>query len=212
LGFWEARGIAHGALGEYEQAGEEYSKAVGSDSRYALRAALGRACALLGEGRIDAYHQACAELVEVFRDSPIAMNRAKVAELCSSTANPLVDYATVLEMVRTGEEQVEERGYQLILGGALYRDGQYEEASRVLSELVKKMGLGGAWPRGEVECRAMYFLSMVRQSQGHDVQARRWLQEANELCKEILPPLHNRWYTTVKVKALRQEATSMMEE
>jgi tetratricopeptide (TPR) repeat protein len=98
LDFWEARGRACAQLGEFDRAYAEFSKGVEPDEQYAFKAAHDRAYALLGAGHHDRYREACTQLVDQFRDSPVPSNQGRVAWLCALTPNSHVDSGRVLDM------------------------------------------------------------------------------------------------------------------
>lgn len=209
LGFWRHRGYAYAELGDFERAHEEYSKAVGTELRLSFNAACSRAYTLLGNDRLDEYHQACEKIVGAFQNSPVPSNRGFVAWLTSLTPNPHVDSATVAGMAqacfaKNGSDSGDY--FALILGAALFRQGKHEEASRLLTELAKKMGSDGDWrTEYEVAC-AKYFLSMSRFSLGQKFQAQRWLGQANKHAETYLERAPG-WQRIVVLQTLRKEAT-----
>jgi WD40 repeat protein/serine/threonine protein kinase len=209
LDFWEARGAALAQLGEFKQAFDEFSKGIEPDVQYAFEAARDRALTLLGAEEVDRYCEACAQLVEAFKNSPVPSNRGDVAWLCVLAPNRLVDSRQVFKMASFSHEDPDNEGVDqqvLTLGGALYRDGQFDEAAQVLTKLAAKLERGGdAQDLYELAC-TKYFLSLVRQEMGHAFQSRRLLDEANRTAAAC-PPSRSlwNWSQSVVLDTLRQE-------
>ena len=151
---------------------------------------------------MDEYHRACAELVENFQESPIPSNRNNVAWLACLTANPLVDYATAADMAKVDEEGEQDK---LILGAALIRNGQHEEANRLLTELANHLGSDGNWESNYYAACAKYFLSNSRLSLGHRFQSQRLFDEAAQLADDYLAR-ETSWFRRVVLETLRKEA------
>ena len=196
-------------MGEFDRAFEESSKGVEPNVQYAFSAAHDRALALLGAGHHDRYREMCARLVDAFQESPGPSNRARVAWLCALTSNPLVHSPQVLTMARASLDDTEDSG--LIVGACHYRDSQQEGAVRVLAELAAKLAGGSdSTTRYELAC-TQYFLALTRFEMGHAFQARQLLGEANRTAEASLQYRSKRsWQKSVRLRALRREATSKL--
>ena len=217
LGFWVFRGSAHARLGEFNKAFEEFSKCIKPDIQYAFGAAICRACALLGAGHLDQYREVCARLVDDFKDSSVPSNRGYVAWLCALAPNPHVDSGRVLDMSQSCLEPNMDDNidlWRLTVGACLYRDGQYDEAVRVLTQLAASLDRGGdVTDRYHFAC-AQYFLALARIEMGYEFQAKRLLDDANRVAEQYPQHYFSYWYwmRPLVLNTLRREATSAIRE
>jgi hypothetical protein len=96
---------------------------------------------------------------------------------------------------------------EAIRGACLFRDGQYQEASRVLGDLSKKLATGGDMA-DPLLIRTRYLQSMARHALGEKLPARRILAEANRGNVPAVWAIDNTndWQRRVILSALREEA------
>jgi WD40 repeat protein len=214
LDFWEARGSAYAILGDFERAAEEFSKGVEPDIQYAFESARWRAYALLGAGKVERYREACARLVDAFRDNPVPSNGGSVAWLCSLTRNRNVDSQQVAKMSGFDYDDADDGGLDertIRRGASLYRDGQFDEAVHILTELAEKLDRGGdSTDQWELAC-TRYLLALARWDMGHAFQARRLLDAANRTADES-PHRSSYWYwmDPIVLNTLRREAEARL--
>jgi WD40 repeat protein/serine/threonine protein kinase len=212
LGFWESRGTAYARLGEFDRAFDEFSKGVEPDLKHAFSASKTRPLCLLGAGRLERYREVCAQLVEVFRESPVPSNRGNIARVCALAPNHLIDAKLLVKMARfINNRNKKDMTNVLTLGACLYRDGQIAEAAQVLTELSSSIGDASVSAARYELAFAKYFLAMARLDMGHSFQARRMLEEADCLADGFRADELG-WEQSLGLKVLRQEATSKIDE
>jgi tetratricopeptide (TPR) repeat protein len=209
LDFWVARGSAYANLGDFERAAEEFSKGVEPDIQYAFESAHSRAYALLAAGKVERYRETCARLVDAFRDNPVPWNQGGVAWLCSLTRNEEVDSKKIVRMAQfdyDDPDDGEKNKRTLRLAASLYRDGQYDEAVRILTDLAAKLDRGGDSQDQWELASTRFFLALARLDLGHAFQARRLLEAANRTAEASpLPSSYWRWMDAVVLNTLRRE-------
>jgi hypothetical protein len=98
---------------------------------------------------------------------------------------------------------------RLTVGACLFRDGRLDEAVRSLTEFSAHLDLGSDGTDKYYLACGKYFLSMSRSSLGQSFQARRVLDEANDLAERAIGTY---WKRDVALRTLRQEATSKLDD
>src|SRR5262249_10343866 len=87
-----------------------------------------------------------------------------------------------------------------LLGAALYRAGQYEEARKTLQEAVQLQGNGG-------DAASWLFLAMTLQHLGRPAEARTWFDKAETWLKTAR--LDN-WEEKTRWRLLHEEAKGLI--
>ena len=213
LAYWESRGHANALLNEFRIASEEFGKAIGPDMQLSYEPAWHHAFSLLGAGELEGYRDACASLVKNFSDSDVPSNQSLMAWLCAVSPNPTTDSNTILNTARALHDYETTEDFQddqiLTIGASLFRNEQYDEAISTLTELADKLQRGGdETDRYELAC-AQYFVAMARHEQRHEVQARRYLAEANAAADAYRQLGHN-WRSLVALDALQRETEAAL--
>ena len=217
LDFWVARGSAYANLGDFERAAEEFSKGVEPDIQYAFESARSRAYALLAARKVERYRETCARLVDAFRNNLVPGNQGEVAWLCSLTRNEQVDSKQIVRMARfdyDDPDDGEKDKRTLRLAASLYRDGQYDEAVRILTELAAKLDRGGDSQDQWELASTRLFLALARLDMGQEFQARRLLDAANRTAAESQErssySFYRYWMDSVALNTLRREVEARL--
>jgi tetratricopeptide (TPR) repeat protein len=188
MDYWDLRGRIHGLLGNFDQAAEEFAKLASPDFRRNIRRAADLARCLMAAGNDVEYKRVCSSLVSAFGDDGIESSRQFVMDVCLASPNSSVDPSKLLSMA--GDQRREsDNSYvyarKFYVGAGLLRQGQYEEAARLLSECVSRTPSGTDETGSGILARAKYFLALARCRLGHITQARRLLAEANEHASRV---------------------------
>ena len=152
LEFWYTRGIAHAQLGQFDQAEEEFGKAL-LPRRLHLDFAWSHAWSLLGAERLEAYRDACQLMAREYDDGKPNPNELYIAWLCSLVPSLEFHSELALRLVTQDIRQTfqEFDNYQLLFAAArLYRDGYLETAISRTDRAVQPTGavvhVGGLAP------------------------------------------------------------------
>ncbi|WP_197530483.1 serine/threonine-protein kinase [Bythopirellula polymerisocia] len=212
LGFWRFRGDAFGGLGQFDRAAEEYAKAIGADLKYAIFAGIRRAYALLGAGEMEAFREQCSSMTKEFGTSEVPSNQNSAAWLCALSDNPPIAPPEIVRMAKKRESGPEEEiadDFTLTLAASLYRDRLFDEAARLLRELVERNQGGDLLDRYELAC-SEYLFAMTLHELHDERQASTSLAAANRHATD-LQHMNPSWQYTVVLDTLRREAEALFE-
>jgi tetratricopeptide (TPR) repeat protein len=207
-GFWVFRGNAFASLGRFEEAAQEYSKAIGANLQTSIKAGHNLAYALLGSGDMEAYREHCLKMFQAFGNSRVPSSRLRTAWFCSLSPTSPIESPQIVRMVRLTQEYLDKS--MVSLPASLYRDQQFDQASQSLQELIDKNRGGDALDLFQLAC-SEYFLAMTLHKVNKPAQASAMLREANAHAAES----KNRkgsWRHIVVLNTLQQEAESLLGE
>ena len=156
-------------------------------------------------------------MLERFQDTQAPNDGYWVAWTCLLGPEAIEDYGPV---VRLAEQAVEadpkSDSYLKTLGCVLYRAGRFEEAVQRLTEADKLTEAPDAASKSS-PAYAWYFLAMAEHKVGHEEEAQKWLDKANEWTDKVLAehdegtaPLA--WNRKLTLELLREEAGKLMIE
>lgn len=208
LDYWVLRGHARAKLGEFDQAVEEFGKAIQPGLRRSFDAARYYGDAILAAGNYEAYGRHCVALLNAFVDTRVPSSAGQVAWACALVEDERIDSEIVLRLARANTDY-DDRS-KLFLGAAQYRSGRYEDAASVLTDVAEKYQRSGdPTAAGDTACM-LYFLAMTRHQMGHSFQARRYLQDAVQIADNITP--NSNWALKTQVNVLDREARALIGE
>lgn len=199
LGYWELRGRVLAALGDFERAAKEFAKLTASGVERDLSASRLQAYALLATGDRQAFDRHCMNLLKAYGHSAVPSNGGLVAELTS-----FIRESTDVAIDR---KQAVELAGDWALGGCLYRDAQYEEAAKHLSDTCETMERSADPLERASLAQALCFLAMARHQMQHSLQARRYLEEAAHVALQIQ---ESDWVGRIATSALDEEARKLI--
>jgi serine/threonine protein kinase/Tfp pilus assembly protein PilF len=176
-------------------------------------------CALaqLGASQTDSYRDTCLAMVKQFQDTKKPTDGYWVAWTCLLGPEAVDDYEPV---VRLAEQAVEadskSAGYLNTLGAILYRAGRKEEAVERLTE-AHDMIENPTAASTTSPAYNLYFLAMAHHKLGHDEEAEKWLDKANEWTDMVLRDDESgaaavAWNRKLTLKLFREEAEELMDE
>ncbi len=210
MAFWNLRGSIRAMLGEFEQAADEFAKLISTDIRESLIAVLLRAECLLAAGNDLGFQQQCQALVVAFAADPVLSTRQQLIVCCTKAPNSSVDTAELVKIANLPVEKAEDQKDQnYFVGISLLRDGQYEEAARILTSVDEGYPPGGNAQNHINQAYTLYFLALARFHLGNIEQSQRLLHEANDHASQS-GDLEWNWWDRVKLGRLRDEVTAAL--
>ncbi len=214
LGFWYTRGIAHAQLGQFDQAEEEFSKAL-LPRRLHIDFAWSHAWALLGAERLEAYRDACQLMAREYDRGKPNPNELHLAWLSSLVPNLEFHSELALRLVTQDFQQsLQEFDNSQLLSAAarLYRDGHLETAISVLTELSSRLERSSSSADLHFLACARYFLAMAHHQQGQASQAAADLAAARYYAARHLEAnaLRADWRSEIEFKMLDREAATLI--
>jgi WD40 repeat protein len=207
LGYWELRGHASAALGDFEKASQEFAKAVSPGLERSCVAAKYYGYSLLASENIKPFREFCDSLLNTFVNIESPSAAGTVVWLCSLRENDLLDTKTLVRLGRA--DATHNGGYRAksFLGAALYRDQQYKEAADTLTDVAKQFEVMGDPSQSVRYGSTLYFLAMARHRLGHAHQASRILADADRIAEQ---EVHRNWQDRIELDVLRRETTAMI--
>jgi WD40 repeat protein len=205
--FWLLRGRVWAVLNNFGRGEEEFAKCVVSNHVHSFHAERELAICVLAQGDLARYRQVCSRFIQEWGKGPVDSNTAWTADLVSLVANNDADARKLMTTFITGWIESDYDPDKAIRGACLFRDGQFQEAARVLGDLSNKLAAGGDLTDPLLN-GTQYFLSMARYALGEKLPARRILIEAHQRYAAATRPLGNMydWQRRVILSALRKEA------
>jgi WD40 repeat protein len=171
-----------------------------------------QAFAHLRGGNAEAYHKACARMVERLSSTEDSDTAFFTAWTCALGPDALPDYAPVLRLAEKvlAREQDQERSH-LAVGAVLYRMGRPDEALSHLSAAETAPNSPGMVSPAYWR----YFLAMAHHRLGHPGEARQWLDNAvAQADTEVRGPAPDtdpaRWVRKATLETLRAEAEALL--
>jgi tetratricopeptide (TPR) repeat protein len=197
-------------LSQWRQAAGEFAQASEFQPEVAYLRTY-RAIALLAAGDVDAYRQACADMVKRFEKTEKATTASDVLRACVLRDDALPDTAPLLALARAAAPDWHPGIY--LRGAALYRAGQYEASVREF-EAEAKVFRPRPWDWS--------FLAMGHSRLGHADEAHRclaeaisWMDEAKRQELDDLTgtrPAWGNWYEPVIYPLLVREAEALLQK
>jgi hypothetical protein len=206
--FWPLRGRVNAILGDYDIGANEFAKLSAPDVRHSIPSTINWAACLMAAGDVASYQRVCAALVAAYEDSPSQAYRHVVIERCATTPDSAIDPAVLVKMAKDERDSKDlfftgSREYYLAL--ASLRDGQYQDAARLLTEILNNSSPPGDDDQRFQRARQLYVCAIARHAMGHQKQGRRLFAEAELTAGEIASLKWN-WRFRVDLEVLRREA------
>jgi Tfp pilus assembly protein PilF len=231
--FWVQRGWVYADMGQWDKAVADFVKATrcqeaAPDAAYARLdhftnqyqlaeckrpdqdAWYARAMLYLRDGNQDGYRQICSDMFVQFGEG--------AAWTCTMTPTSGVDPAQLVDLAEKSlAKSSRDHWHVNQLGAALYRDGRFEEAVKLLTEATEL----SCHPYRTNLLHTWFFLAMVHHRLGHVDEARRWLDKAVQGAEDALrsPPksgnsdgvIAPNWNRRLTLQALRREAEQLIQ-
>ncbi len=174
-------------------------------------------CALahLGTGQPDAYRDTCRAMLKQFQNTKAPADGYWTAWTCLLGPEAVDDYAPVVRLAeRAVEAEPKSAGYRNTLGAILYRAGRADEAVVQLTE-AHDMIENPTAASTTSPAYNLYFLAMVHHQLGHDEEAQKWLEKANEWTEMVVRDDESGaaavpWNRKLTLKLLREEAVELL--
>jgi tetratricopeptide (TPR) repeat protein len=194
------RGRAHAQLGHWNMAAADFAQASREEpEEIGPRSAL--ALVRLAQGDTAGYRRDCAALFLRFGGSARFSDAGVVVRTSVAAPDALSDPARLAALAaRLVNRYPQLSGSGGMLGGALYRAGQFGSAVQRLTAVDENSGTAD-------RTMALLFLAMSHARLGHAQEARQWLAKASE--QNVGNPAL-RWDQRLILQHLRQEAESLV--
>jgi WD40 repeat protein/serine/threonine protein kinase/tetratricopeptide (TPR) repeat protein len=172
------------------------------------------ALALLGADKTAEYRQACAAMLEQFKDTDEPVPAFFTAWSCALAADAVPDFTLPVRLA----ERALSRNTQLLrhhqgIGAIFYRAGRFPQALKYLESAQ-----GKANPQGRSSVAYVwYFRAMTHHRLGQKEEAARWLARANTQAEQELAGINqdarpDRWVRKLTLQLLRAEAEKLLRE
>jgi tetratricopeptide (TPR) repeat protein len=206
---WYSRGLAHGALGQFDKAAFDFAEAVELGWNRAHNW-YRKALAELGSGNVEKYRQSCATILERFGQTKEPYAAHWAAWTCVLAPNAVEDVGQAVKLAEQGAGRDDKSDrYVSTLGAILYRAGRFEQAVEQFSKLTDKWDAGKELPTRTSPAYTWFFMAMAHHRLGHPEEASTWLGKAVERAeKEIASDAS--WNRKLTLRLLRTEAESMI--
>jgi tetratricopeptide (TPR) repeat protein len=209
------RGSLHAQLGRWQQAADDYARALELDPTDAgnwYRSALLR----LQLGDRDGYRRACARQLERHANTPDPFTVNIVVWQCVLSPDAGMDLSRVVQLSeRTVAGAPNNFGILNTLGVALYRAGKWQDAADRLHAAIK------ARPGQEGIAEDWVFLAMAHHRLQQPEEARKWLDKTRQWVEkqtkdrpknETAPPPGVPWTTWLETQLFLAEAEALFKE
>jgi WD40 repeat protein/tetratricopeptide (TPR) repeat protein len=193
------RGEAHGMLGHWQEADADFARIVKAkpEDPFAWHCL---AMTKLGANDLDGYHRVCADMRARFGKMPDPTAATLMVLTFNSIARPAVETA---ETVKWGNIALSKPEGVRVLGGALYRDGQY---AAVIAHYQKVAKTGALWMDDDLFlAMAQYHLKQADARKTFDSAIERINQTERALAKGV----YWSWFDQIRVRRLRKEAEAL---
>jgi WD40 repeat protein/serine/threonine protein kinase/tetratricopeptide (TPR) repeat protein len=172
------------------------------------------ALALLGAGKTAEYRQACAAMLEQFKDTDDPQIAFFTAWSCALAPEAVTDFTLPLRLAERALSQNGERvNYLQGAGAILYRAQRFPEA---LERLQSAEGKGNPQNTSSF-AYVWYFRAITHYRLGQKEDAARWLGKANTQAEQELAGIDQdaqtqRWIRRLTLQLLRAEAEKLLRE
>jgi WD40 repeat protein/serine/threonine protein kinase/Flp pilus assembly protein TadD len=195
------RGMAYGMLAQYENAAADFARANEARPDEA-RLWLEHAMARLGAKDLDGFRRVCRRMSTQFGETRDPVQTAMLLHTCV-VAEPGIDAS---HLVRWSKLIDQNSADARVVGHALYRAGQYQDAVRQLNEWARTKPLRG----DDLLFQAMSLHRLGKEDAARETLARavRWIEAADRYVAN-----GGLWYwdDQVKVRHLRREAEALIQ-
>jgi tetratricopeptide (TPR) repeat protein len=208
------RGSAHAALGQWDQAADDFSKAFALGRNHVW---LWYESALVSLARSDKheYQKTCMEMLDHFAEAPDTNLGYWIAWTCTLAPDAVPDFSRPMAFAENAvASDPKNCDYLNTHGGLLYRAGRFDEAAERLSEAEAAYQTTPNPRSSVVYC--WLFLAMTRQRLGQTDEAREWLARAVQRMDQSMPELlknpdfHGVWNRILTLQLLRREAEQLL--
>ncbi len=187
-------------LQQWAKAAAEYEKIVERRPDDVWESWYPYAVLCLRAGQVDAYRKICVRLLDRFETTNNAALAVPVGAICKLAPQALPNTARLVDFLRPRE-----KGIGGLYGHCLYRNGEHDAAVAVLLKSIPNIqDISHIWDK--------YFLAMAYMRLGKQLEAERWLLEANQTVNDdkTFTTRVTRWDMRIDLEMLRDEAETLI--